>query len=71
MSLEGRTVPGVSAQQVHPEWQRHLKVSEKQSLMLVPQLKTVTANFLCTVVMEASENMLFTAGISFLNKGDL
>lgn len=39
--------------------------------MLVPQLKTATANFLCTAVMEASENMLFTAEISFLNKGDL
>ena len=71
MSLEGRAVLGVSVQQVHPEWPRHLIASEKQSLMLVPQLKTATANFLCTAVMEASENMLFTAEISFLNKGDL
>ena len=48
-----------------------MKASEKQSLMLVPLPKAVMASFLCMVGMEASENMLLTVEISFLNKGDL
>ena len=71
MSSVGRTVLGVSAQQVHHGWPRRLKASEKQSLMLVPLPRAVMASFLCMVGMEASENMLLTVEISFLNKGDL